>query len=124
MTRLDSLVPFFWVAEQGDEPPRKPEYSIGHDGKTHLVIAAGEVWSLDPAGVLPRRLVNRSVEQFVDSLTGFREAWAVRADLDEVASDRQIAQLRERLRDIDADAIDDPASWWSVILEQMADGLL
>jgi hypothetical protein len=124
MTRVDSLAPFFWVSGEGDEPPGKPEQVVGHDGETHLVIADGEVWSFDPAGVLPRRLVNRSVNQFGDSLSGFREAWAGRADLDDAASDRQVAHLRERLRDIDPDAIEDPESWWSVILEQMSHDLL
>jgi hypothetical protein len=124
MTRLDSLAPFFWIAGEGDEPPGKPERVVGHDRATHLVIAAGEVWSVDYAGVLPRRLVNRSVNQFVDSLAGFRAAWATRADLDEAALDRQVVHLREILRNIDPEAIGDPESWWSVILEQMAHGLL
>jgi hypothetical protein len=124
MTRLDSFAPFFWITGEGDEPQGKPEHVVGHDGATHLVIAAGEVLSLDPAGVLPRRLVNRSVNQFVDSLAGLRATWAMRADLDEAASHRQVVHLRETLRNIDPEAIDDPESWWSVILEQMAHGLL
>jgi hypothetical protein len=124
MTRLDSLVPFFWVAGEGDEPPGKPEHLLGHDGKTYLVVADGQVWSVDPAQVLPRRLVNGSVNQFADSLARFREAWAVRPDLDDAASDRQVARLREGLRNIDPDAIEDPESWWSVILQQMAHELL
>ena len=88
------------------------------------MIANREVWSFDPAGVLPRRLVNRSVNQLVDSLAAFREVWALQADLVEAAADRQVAHLRERLRRIDTDAIEDPESWWSVILQQMAPGLL
>jgi hypothetical protein len=96
MTRFDSLAPFFWVTGEGDEPPGKPEHVVGHDGEAHLVIAGGEVWSLDPSGVLPRRLVNRSVSQFVDSLAEFREAWIVRADLMDAAADTQVGHLRER----------------------------
>jgi hypothetical protein len=99
---------------------------VGDDYGTQLGIEAGteRVWAVDLEGSLPRRFVNSSLADFVAALGIYAQS---QPEL-RTASDEQAAGVVDRLRNdlskLDAPALRDPESWWSVILEQTADGLL
>jgi hypothetical protein len=100
--------------------------TVGDDYGTQLGIEANaeSVWSVDPEGSLPKRLVNSSLRAFIASL-GTYVQW--QPDLRDASDDEAagiVDQLRHRILEIDALAFNDPENWWSVILEQTADGLL
>jgi hypothetical protein len=54
----------------------------------------------------------------------FAEAWTRRVSLAEGELAGQAEQLRGALRQIDATALMDADNWWSVVIEQLRDGLM
>ena len=68
--------------------------------------------------------MNSSTRQFTDSLAVLRDAWRVRAELSESDADAQASHLRAAITAIDAAAVDHDDHWWSLVLEQLDQGLL
>jgi hypothetical protein len=123
-----AVPPFFWPKGEGDEPEHSRgvvAQVLGHDGRTFLVIGDdGSVRSIDPQGLLDERFVNTTTSQFEASLTVFAEAWTRREALTDSEARDQVASLRVRLTEMDAQSLADPENWWAVILEQLEVGLL
>jgi hypothetical protein len=99
---------------------------VGTDEGTQIRVdlADGRVFSVDPEGDLPTRLVNSSVEQLADAIAAYREYAARVRDVDDDAAARLVEELRRRLEAIDGGATSGPSGWWSLILEQAEHGLL
>ena len=123
-----AMPPFFWPLTEGELPPGRPSPDVeilGHDGGTFLVVSAdGSVVSVAPGGDGAQRFVNSSTRQFTDSLAVLRDAWRVRAELSESDADAQASHLRAAITAIDAAAVDHHDHWWSLVLEQLDQGLL
>ena len=118
----------FWPLTEGEPPPGRAPSGVevvGHDEGTFLVLSAdGSVVSIEPGADGAERFVNSTGRQFTDSLAVLRDAWAVRAELSERDADVQAARLRAELSAIDAAAVDGDDHWWSLVLEQLEQGLL
>jgi hypothetical protein len=71
-----------------------------------------------------QRIVNCSLGQFVDALDVFRPEWEQRATLDDDEAEAQAHRLRSELLRIDERAVMMTDSWWSLVLEQLDQGLL
>ena len=99
---------------------------VGTDEGTQfrVDVADGRVWSVDPQGGLPPRLVNSSVEQLAEAIAAYREYAARVSGVDDDEATRLVQALRGHLNGVDAGATSDPAGWWSLILEQAENGLL
>lgn len=117
------------------QPADKPEVTaaghvrIGTDYGTDICLDSnGHVRSISVAGEYPERFVNSDISSFVESLalvTTSREELA--GLVDEVSDeelDEEVEELAAALVDIDGAVFSDPENWWSVIFEQMRDGLL
>jgi hypothetical protein len=100
---------------------------IGSDERTDLRVEldTGRVWSIDPRNELPVRFVNSSVDGLAASIGAYTAyASEVTEAEDERAARRLVGELRGRIGSIDAAAIADADTWWSLILEQAEEGLL
>lgn len=99
---------------------------FGTDHGTDLCVALddGAVMSLSVAGDYPDRFVNTSLPAFIEFLLLVSDARRRFLDLGDDEIDLLIADLETRLRRLDDRALADPDDWWSVIIEQMKDGLL
>jgi hypothetical protein len=99
---------------------------IGDDYGTRLGMKehTGEIEAIDINGTLPTRFVNSSIL----TLLAFLEIYSKKQPELAQASDEEASKIAERMRDemhsLDAKALDDPESWWSVILEQTEQGLM
>jgi hypothetical protein len=123
-----AMPPFFWPLTEGEQPPGRPWSGVeilGHDGGTFLVVSAdGSVVSIEPGADGAERFVNSSRHQFTDSLAILRDAWRVRAELSESDADEQASRLRAEVSALDAAAVEHADHWWSLIFEQLEQGLL
>jgi len=101
-------------------------YRIGTDGGTQICLAvgSGEVVAVDVAGQLPDRFVNSTIQQFIGCLGLFRMHSQRIQGLPYDEIDRMVPAFEESVRSIDPKALAECENWWSVILEQMRDGLL
>jgi hypothetical protein len=98
--------PFFWRAAARETFAGRAV--IGRDEQTLFCVEPhGEVLAVDPDGVVPQRFVNASADHLARFLDVFAPAWRAWRDVDD--ADAQLA---------------DGESFWSVVLEQMHDGLL
>ncbi len=99
---------------------------FGSDYGTDLCVSldTGEVLSISVTGEYPDRFVNSTPAAFVEFMVMVSAERVLFPDLDDEEIDRRIALLAERLRVLDQKAVADPDNWWSVIMEQMRDGLL
>lgn len=101
---------------------------IGSDGGSAVVVRrtapdAGTVWAVDvDSGAL--RYINRSVSAFGRCLALLARTLPGMRDQDPYAAGRTVAEFQEELAGIDASVFTDPEHWWSVVVEQMWDGLL
>jgi hypothetical protein len=94
---------------------------IGNDGGGRLELDGDRIFSRDPAGQLPTRFVNSSLQQLRSCIDAHRVyADTVRADDDGAAA----AVFAAAIRGIDAECFADPENWWAVVVEQTRDGLL
>jgi hypothetical protein len=76
------------------------------------------------ASLRQERLVNSSRRQFIESLAILRDAWNVRAELSDSDAGEQASRLRAEVSALDAAALDRDYHWWSLVLEQLEQGLL
>ncbi|MFY1678378.1 SUKH-4 family immunity protein [Streptomyces sp. WMMC905] len=78
-----------------------------------------------PAGVpAPPRFVNTGIVEFARCLALLGGMWPLRRGLNQEQAGRWTVDFQARLASLDPAALGSPESWWSVLLEQMWDGLL
>jgi len=99
---------------------------LGYDYGTILGVKAGtdEIWAVNPSEEYNPRFVNSRLSCFI-SFLGIYDS---RSDDRERASDEQheviVQEIRRQFISRDACALDDVENWWSLVLEQMSQGLL
>ena len=99
---------------------------IGDDDGTKLGIKenTGEVLSIDPEGKLPTRFVNSSILTLLAFLGMYVREQPGLAQADDEEASQIVARMRDAFSTFDAQALDNPENWWSVVLEQVEQGLL
>jgi len=94
---------------------------VGDDYGTKIGLRRmGDVWSVDPEGQLPCRFINTSIAHFVLFL-GLYEAQCENGDWEPIA---MAGELRAQFDENDLFALSNEDNWWSLILEQIRQGLL
>jgi hypothetical protein len=98
---------------------------LGSDDGTQLILVSDAVNSVDPKGRLPRRFVNSSIAAFASCIEAHREYCDAVTDASSDVEELRVAErLAVALAKIDSAALADPEHWWSVVVEQVRDGLL
>ncbi|MEU1853605.1 SUKH-4 family immunity protein [Streptomyces sp. NPDC019990] len=140
--------PFFWAqaqpgrpvptlaelaAERGVQPsPDAGSYLVmGSDfgkaicvqyGTANIVAVPVEA---GPGGVsVPPQFVNTGLPEFARCLALLGRMWRLRFGLNQEQAGRWTVDFQAQLAALDPAALGSPESWWSVLLEQMWDGLL
>lgn len=115
---------FFTAADALQVTP-DGQVRIGTDYGTDILLDAdGRVRSVSESGEYPERFVNSDLPAFVRSLAIVIEKREEYAGESNDVLDEQVEVLAATLLDIDENVFADPENWWSVIFEQMRDGLL
>ncbi|MEV5948843.1 SUKH-4 family immunity protein [Streptomyces sp. NPDC051993] len=73
---------------------------------------------------VPPQFVNSGLPEFVRSLALLGRMWRLRFGLNPEQAGRWTVDFQSQLAALDPAALASPESWWSVLLEQMWDGLL
>lgn len=140
--------PFFWAqAQQGRPVPTLAELAaergvqpasdagsylvMGNDfgrqlcvqyGTAHIVAVPAEA---GPGGApVPPQFVNSSLPDFARCLALLGRMWRLRYGLTPEQAGRWTVDFQAQLACLDPAALSSPDNWWSVLLEQMWDGLL
>ena len=140
--------PFFWAQAQPGRPvptlaelaqergvqpsPDAGSYLVmGSDfGKSVCVqygtanIVAVPVEAGPGGAPVPPQFVNTGLPEFARSLALLGRMWRLRFGLNQEQAGRWTVDFQAQLAAIDPAALGSPESWWSVLLEQMWDGLL
>lgn len=105
---------------------------IGFDGVAVIAVQCqpgtgqpdglGALWAVDPV-TAAARYVNVSVAAFARSLALLAAARQRMHGLNPVAAGAEVAALQEQLAAVDASALGNADTWWSLIVEQMWHGL-
>lgn len=105
---------------------------IGFDGVAVIAVQCqpgtgqpdglGALWAVDPV-TAAARYVNVSVSAFARSLALLATARQRMQGLNPVAAGAEVAALQEQLAAVDASALGNAETWWSLIVEQMWHGL-
>ncbi|QES48625.1 hypothetical protein DEJ50_13120 [Streptomyces venezuelae] len=91
-------------------------------GTAHIVAVPVEG---GPGGApVPPQFVNSSLPQFVRCMAMLGHMWRLRQHLTPEQAGRWTVDFQANLVGLDSAALASPESWWSVLLEQMWDGLL
>ncbi|MFD8887988.1 SUKH-4 family immunity protein [Streptomyces erythrochromogenes] len=91
-------------------------------GTAHIVAVPVEG---GPGGApVPPQFVNSSLPQFARSMAMLGHMWRLRQHLTPEQAGRWTVDFQANLAGLDSAALSSPESWWSVLLEQMWDGLL
>ncbi|MFC4033771.1 SUKH-4 family immunity protein [Streptomyces polygonati] len=140
--------PFFWAQVQPGQPvPTLAELAkqrgvrpaadagsylvMGNDfgkqlcvqyGTAHIVAVPLEAAAGGPP--VPPQFVNSSLPEFARSLALLGRMWRLRLGLTPEQAGRWTVDFQARLAAQDPAAIASPDNWWSVLVEQMWDGLL
>lgn len=141
------LGPFFWAQAQPGRPvPTLAELAqergtrpasdagsylvMGSDfgkalcvqyGTAHIVAVPVEA---GPGGApVPPQFVNTGLPEFVRCLALLARMWRLRFGLNQEQAGRWTVDFQAQLAALDPAALGSPENWWSVILEQMWDGL-
>ncbi|MFR9790769.1 SUKH-4 family immunity protein [Streptomyces sp. MB22_4] len=78
-----------------------------------------------PGGApVPPQFVNTGLPEFVRCLALLGRMWRLRYGLNQEQAGRWTVDFQAQLAALDPAALGSPESWWSVLLEQMWDGLL
>ncbi|NGO46896.1 SUKH-4 family immunity protein [Streptomyces ureilyticus] len=78
-----------------------------------------------PGGApIPPQFVNTGLPEFARSLALLGRMWRLRFGLNQEQAGRWTVDFQAQLVALDPAALGSPESWWSVLLEQMWDGLL
>jgi hypothetical protein len=142
------IPPFFWAMAQPGRPvPTLAEVAAergvqsGADAGSYLVMGTdfgrqlcvqyGTAYIVavpleaGPGGQsAPPQFVNASLPQFARCLALLGRMWRLRYGLTPDQAGRWTTDFQAQLAALDPQAVADPESWWSVLLEQMWDGLL
>ncbi|GAA1567570.1 SUKH-4 family immunity protein [Streptomyces globosus] len=140
--------PFFWAqAVPGQPVPTLAELAVqrqvqpASDAGSYLVIGSdfGKALCVQygtahivavpveggPGGApVPPQFVNSSLPQFARSIAMLGHMWRLRQHLTPEQAGRWTVDFQANLAGLDSAALTSPESWWSVLLEQMWDGLL
>lgn len=73
---------------------------------------------------MPPQFVNSGLPEFVRSLALLGRMWRLRFGLTPEQAGRWTVDFQAQLMMLDQAALGSPDNWWSVLLEQMWDGLL
>lgn len=73
---------------------------------------------------VPPQFVNTGLPEFARSLALLGRMWRLRFGLNQEQAGRWTVDFQAQLAALDPAALGSPESWWSVLLEQMWDGLL
>lgn len=90
-------------------------------------VGAEDVWSLDPGGGRSAVFMNSRASDLVRFLGLYVSLYTSRPGLDEISNgDAQVIvdELRAQFELRDARALEETGYWWSLVLEQVSDGLL
>ncbi|MEU9375607.1 SUKH-4 family immunity protein [Streptomyces sp. NPDC048255] len=91
-------------------------------GTAHIVAVPVEG---GPGGApVPPQFVNSSLPQFARCLALLGHMWRLRQHLTPEQAGRWTVDFQANLAGLDSAALASPENWWSVLLEQMWDGLL
>lgn len=140
--------PFFWAqaqpgrpvptlaelaAERGVQPaPDAGSYLVvGSDFGRAVCVQYGTAAIVavpveaGPGGApVPPQFVNSGLPEFARSLALLGRMWRLRFGLNQEQAGRWTVDFQAQLAALDPAALGSPESWWSVLLEQMWDGLL
>ncbi|MFZ3473275.1 SUKH-4 family immunity protein [Streptomyces sp. 4.24] len=146
--------PFFWSQPQSGRPwptldevaarsgvraPDGPAVSlvVGHDfgralgvqyGTAHIVAvpleAQGQEGPPEPEPQLPPQFVNSGLPEFAHCIAHLGRTWPLRQGLTPEQAGRWAGDFQAALVELDPPALASPENWWSLLLEQMWDGLL
>jgi hypothetical protein len=73
---------------------------------------------------VPPQFVNTGLPEFIRSMALLGRMWRLRFGLNPEQAGRWTVDFQAQLVALDAAALASPESWWSVLLEQMWDGLI
>lgn len=91
-------------------------------GTAHIVAVPVEA---GPGGApVPPQFVNTGLPEFARCLALLGRMWRLRYGLNQEQAGRWTVDFQAQLAALDPAALGSPESWWSVLLEQMWDGLL
>ncbi|MFJ1750103.1 SUKH-4 family immunity protein [Streptomyces sp. NPDC088116] len=91
-------------------------------GTAHIMAVSVEA---GPGGQsVPPQFVNTGLPEFTRSLALLGRMWRLRFGLTPEQAGRWTVDFQAQLAALDPAALSSPESWWSVLLEQMWDGLL
>ncbi|MFJ5276910.1 SUKH-4 family immunity protein [Streptomyces parvulus] len=140
--------PFFWAQAQPGRPvPTLAELAAergvqpASDAGSYLVVGSdfGRAVCVQygtaaivavpveagPGGApVPPQFVNSGLPEFARSLALLGRMWRLRFGLNQEQAGRWTVDFQAQLAALDPAALGSPESWWSVLLEQMWDGLL
>ena len=99
--------------------------AVGGDLGTRLSVGAKDrtIVSVDPE-TGAERFVSRNLAQFAAMLGAVRQFWTQHANDADPDYERAAHRLRDELGQLDAAAFDSDETWWSMVVEQIEDGLL
>ena len=99
-------------------------HPVADDAGVLLAVRAGddELWAVDPGGIITSRFVNSALDGFLV----FRGLLAARLDAftEEHTAAEAVTALRAEFAARDARAVEEPDSWWRLVLEQAQEGYL
>ncbi|MGW0814113.1 SUKH-4 family immunity protein [Streptomyces viridiviolaceus] len=140
--------PFFWAQAQPGRPvPTLAELAAergvqpASDAGSYLVVGSdfGKAICVQygtaaivavpveagPGGApVPPQFVNTGLPEFARCLALLGRMWRLRFGLNQEQAGRWTVDFQAQLASLDPAALGSPESWWSVLLEQMWDGLL
>ncbi|MFE9765915.1 SUKH-4 family immunity protein [Streptomyces sp. NPDC005808] len=140
--------PFFWAQAQPGRPvPTLAELAMergvqpASDAGSYLVMGSdfGKAICVQygtanivavpveagPGGAsVPPQFVNTGLPEFARCLALLGRMWRLRFGLNQEQAGRWTVDFQAQLASLDPAALGSPESWWSVLLEQMWDGLL
>lgn len=103
-------------------PMHDGEWILAVDGPIPICVEhGGRIVAAEPAG---KRHVNANVRAFGAFLVLYQEYRMRVRGLDESGSQELINDTKVKMRGADPTAMQDPDAYWSVIVEQMRDGML
>ena len=70
------------------------------------------------------RYINASIERFGECLVYYQQYRVSVSHLSKNEVEKLITTTQDKIREADATAFGSPENWWSVIIEQMQQGLL
>ncbi|MFJ9179549.1 SUKH-4 family immunity protein [Streptomyces sp. NPDC102360] len=94
-------------------------------GTANIVAVPVEAGDENTAGTpAPPQFVNSGLPEFARSIALLGRMWRLRFGLNQEQAGRWTVDFQAELSAIDSAALGSPETWWSVLLEQMWDGLL